>query len=752
MPSITTILFILFAGIFLYNGVNYLINIRDYKKDYLLILYGLLSMVGSAYAFSSIFLYQSTDIASNIRALKFQTTFARIILMILPWFIGFYSNYVPKRLLTAISISAFLLAISKLVLPDSFLFPNLTGIHFLTTPWGEHITDTTCDLCPLTYVLYAVYLVLLVFGAKATLRLLEQGKRSQAWPLLFSCAFAIAAFVNDVLLDAGVIRSMYLEEYAIFIFILVIGSWLSAQRMHAEGNYRALFHSVNDAIFVHDASTRQVLDTNEAAARMFGTTRQDLVSGDFKRTSAEVSPYTLDESFERFHKLVLKKPQVFEWLSRRLDDGRLFQTEVALRYEIIDGRPVILSTLRDISERKKAEDEKRAIESQLQQAQKLESLGILAGSVAHDFNNLLTVIQGHAELSGKELPQDSISQSHLSHINTAAQRAASLCQQLLAYSGKGEFVIERVDLKDIVEDIARILEVSIPKKIKLNLRFEPNLPQILADATQIRQVVMNLLTNAAESIGDKEGIITLSASMRPMDREGFKGFVSDPGLPEGLYVSLKVADTGCGMDDQTIARIFEPFFTTKFTGRGLGMAVVLGIVRGHKGAIGINSELKKGTSVTVLFPGALEGIKVLIPAPEIPQAPLASRSTILLVDDDKPVLKTVEKLVELLGHRTLTADSGRLALEVFKKQHRDISCVLIDLTMPDMDGSETLSEMLKIDPQVRVILTSGYSEQEVRERFKEQGANIFLRKPYMLEELKTSIETALSGSDTGNKR
>ncbi len=746
MYSITTVLFILFAGIFFYTGVNYLLNIRGYKKDYLFILYGLMCIFSSGYAFSSIFVYHLSDVASNIAAVKFQSTFARLIMVILPWFIGLYANFIPKRLLAAISILAFMLGAAKLVLPDSFIFPNLTGIHYLITPWGEHLMDLSCDLCPLTYVLYAVYLALMIFGAEATRRLLKRGKKSQAWPFIFPLSFAVVAFVNDVLLDAGAIRSMYLEEYAIFIFILVIGSWMNAQRMHAEGNYRALFHSVNDAIFVHDALTGKVLDVNEAAARMFGATSQDLISGDFKRTCAETPPYTMADALVLVHQAAAKGPQVYEWRSRRVDDSRLFHTEVSLRSDVIDDRPVVLAAVRDISKRKKAEEEKEAIESQLQQAQKLESLGLLAGSVAHDFNNLLMVILGNAALAHKDLPPDSLSHSHLDHIGTAAQRAASLCQQLLAYSGRGGFVIEHLGLKDVVEDITRILEVSIPKKIQLNLRYDPDLPRILADATQIRQVVMNLITNAAEAIGDGEGIITLSTFSRPMDRAAFKEYMSDPGLPEGPYVALKVADTGCGMDEKTVARVFEPFFTTKFTGRGLGMAVVLGIVRGHKGAIRINSEMKKGTTVTVLFPIAPEGVQNIAPAPKAPPSPPAAREMVLLVDDDKPVLMTVAKLVEMLGHRTLTAESGRKALEIFKKQHGDISCVLLDLTMPDMDGGETLQEMKRIDPKARVVLTSGYSERDLKDRFKGQGVAGFLQKPYMLEDLKAVIESALNGS------
>jgi PAS domain S-box-containing protein len=527
----------------------------------------------SCYALAILYKYHSTDLASCVLAVKFQILFVRLIVVIIPWFIGFYTGYLPKRLLTSISVSAFLIGVLKLALPDSLAFSHLVGIKYLIAPWGEHLTILNCQTDWLTYCIYVVYVFFLIYCFLALRHLLQRRQWMKAWPLMVSLVFAVFVFANDVQVAAGRFHTMYLEEYGFFLYILLVGLWLTSKRIYAESNYRTLFNSVNDGIFVHDARSGMILDVNETAARMFGTTRQDLLTADPVLFMSGQEPYTVERALQKIKQALTEGPQVFEWLSRRLDNGSLFPTEVALHLEVIDNQPVVLAAVRDISLRKKAEEEKKAMEDQMRQAQKLESLGLMAGSVAHDFNNLLGVILGNVQLAKRALPTGAAS-SHLDQVTDTARRAAALCQQLLAYSGKSVFLIESYDLRQIVTDIARILEVSISKKIRLDLNLPENLPPILADATQVGQVVMNLITNASEAIGGEKGSIALSVTLRNMKRAEFGGFLPEPDLPEGPYVVLEVADTGRGMDDKTVARVFEPFFTTKFPGRGLGMAAV----------------------------------------------------------------------------------------------------------------------------------------------------------------------------------
>jgi CheY-like chemotaxis protein len=312
-------------------------------------------------------------------------------------------------------------------------------------------------------------------------------------------------------------------------------------------------------------------------------------------------------------------------------------------------------------------------------------------------------------------------------------------------------VSEPIAPKRIVEEISRILEVSVAAKVRLLFRFADDVPMILGDPTQIRQVVMNLITNASEAIGDHEGVITLCLSKRPIERGDLRDFVAHSDVAEGTYVELTVTDTGCGMDEATRSRVFEPFFSTKFAGRGLGMAAVLGIVRGHKGAIRLTSEPGKGTTVTALLPAA--GPEVGLASAPTPTVPVArpANAAVLVVDDNARVLQAVSQLVGALGYPVMTATSGREALTVFGERHAQIGCVLLDLTMPDMDGVETMQALRAVDPKARIVLSSGYSEQSVRRRVSGDAPTGFLQKPFVEDDLKAAIEEALRASGDANE-
>jgi CheY-like chemotaxis protein len=316
----------------------------------------------------------------------------------------------------------------------------------------------------------------------------------------------------------------------------------------------------------------------------------------------------------------------------------------------------------------------------------------------------------------------------------------------LAYSGRSGFASEAMAPQQIVKEISRILEVSVAAKAHLVFRFADDVPLIVGDPTQIRQVVMNLITNASEAIGDKEGVVTLSLSKRQIERSALRDFVAHTDVAEGTYVELAVTDTGCGMDEATRSRVFEPFFSTKFTGRGLGMAAVLGIVRGHKGAIRIASEVGMGTTVTVLLPAA--GPEVSLPTERTPSGPAAQpgNAAVLVVDDNARVLQAVSQLVGALGYLVMTAASGREALAVFGERHAQIGCVLLDLTMPVMDGLETMRALRAVDPNARIVLSSGYSERSLQCRMSGDGPTRFLQKPFVEDDLRAALESAMRAS------
>jgi signal transduction histidine kinase/CheY-like chemotaxis protein len=402
----------------------------------------------------------------------------------------------------------------------------------------------------------------------------------------------------------------------------------------------------------------------------------------------------------------------------------------------------MFGTIQDVTERHAIEAERQKLEAKVQQSQKLESLGLLAGGIAHDFNNLLTSILGNADLAKSELSPLTPARQSLEGIETAARRAADLCRQLLAYSGKGRFRIQPLDLRELVEEMGHLLTLSISKKAVLNFHFAQDLPAVEADATQVRQVVMNLILNASEAIADRSGVIAVSTGAAWCDEAYLKGTHAAEDIPAGTYVYLEVSDTGVGMDRETLAKVFDPFFSTKFTGRGLGLAAVLGIMRGHKGAIKIYSEPGKGTSFKLLFP-ASEHKALGMPGAGGPAPAWKSQGTVLVADDEETIRALARRILERAGFSVLLASDGREAVELFRREHARVRMVLLDLTMPHLDGEACYRELRQIDPTVKVVLSSGYNEQDVVNRFAGKGLAGFVQKPYTADELIAMVRQCL---------
>ncbi|RMH18008.1 MAG: response regulator [Acidobacteria bacterium] len=410
--------------------------------------------------------------------------------------------------------------------------------------------------------------------------------------------------------------------------------------------------------------------------------------------------------------------------------------------------PALLEVMADVGvqlgrviERQRLERERRRLFEQIQQTQKLESLGVLAGGIAHDFNNLLVGILGNVELAAEDLERDAGGvRRYLAGIERAARRAAELCDQMLAYSGKGKLIEKVIDLSALVREMADLLDSSVSKKARLELALAEELPAIKGDATQIRQVVMNLITNASEALDEGSGTIAIETGVVDVAGGELTGASVHEELAPGRYVYLQVADDGCGMDDETRARLFDPFFTTKFAGRGLGMAAVLGIVRGHRGAIRIASTPGKGSTFRVLLPAQDAPADRPSTAP-----PTADGShpggTILVVDDEPMVREVVRTALEAAGYRVETAGHGRRALEVFRRRGvAHFAAVLLDLTMPELSGAETLKALRQLDPAVRVILASGYSEEEATRHLTGLEPAGFLKKPFRASELMRIVD------------
>lgn len=426
-----------------------------------------------------------------------------------------------------------------------------------------------------------------------------------------------------------------------------------------------------------------------------------------------------------------------------------------------------------INARRQAEEEKRQIELRLQHSQKLESLGVLAGGIAHDFNNLVMAIMGHVEIALCDLPSASAARDSLEDIETVAVRASELCRQLLAYSGKERFVVEPVNLNHLVVEMSQLLETAVAKTAQVQLVLAENLPAIDAAATQIRQIVMNLITNASDALRGRKGIIRIESGLIEIDEVSLERTQMSFDAAPGPHVYLQVQDTGCGMNRATQEKIFDPFFTTKTSGRGLGMAAVRGIVRSHRGAIFLESEPDQGSTFRILFPmanspnldsGQAAGAPAAgapphgpssfgrEPSPQSLRRPQAKRTrdeptpttgaaTVLVIDDDLTIRTVTTITLEGAGYLVLTAEDGLRGLETFRRYHRDIAVVLLDLSMPEMSGEETFAELRKLRSDTPVIASSGHGENEVRLRLPHLAG--YIQKPYQAQSLITEVRRVL---------
>jgi two-component system cell cycle sensor histidine kinase/response regulator CckA len=512
---------------------------------------------------------------------------------------------------------------------------------------------------------------------------------------------------------------------------------LAQERLReSEMRFRQFSEISTEGIILHSHGV--INDTNTALARMFGYQPEELIGMDPLQLVAEESREALARG------LAGDAAAAMEATGLR-KDGTSFPLEVEPRSYLARGGEMRFVCCRDITERKRLETERVDLQRQLLHTQKLESLGVLAGGIAHDFNNLLMAVHGNLELARAELPAPSPGRASLERAIHATRRAADLTRAMLAYSGKGRFEVSRVDLNDLVRENADLFRSAVARNVTLSLSLTDLPAMIEADTGQVQQVIMNLITNASEAISDAPGEIRITTALMERDTDflGRSRTIEKP-LP-GLYACLEVTDTGRGMDEATLQRLFDPFFTTKFTGRGLGMSAVLGIVRGHKGAIMVDSVQGRGTTVHVLFPAVGAAAAQPAASSDRPEeaAGVSLSGMVLVVDDEKAVRDVGIALVSYLGFKPIGAADGEEALQLFEAHGEELAFVLLDMTMPRMDGITALREMKRRRPDARVILCSGFGEQDAAERSSVEGAAGFIQKPYGLEQLKTAILAVL---------
>jgi PAS domain S-box-containing protein len=517
----------------------------------------------------------------------------------------------------------------------------------------------------------------------------------------------------------------------------------------SERRYRSLFESVPEAVLLLDREGR-ILRVNEQGLTLFRRRGLEPVG----RMLSEVAPEIHRTARNALEETWSRGVGSFEL---RIASEAVGQREfiVSARITEVHGEAALLAVARDVTERRQAEDERRQLEARIARTQKLESLGVLAGGMAHDFNNLLVSMLGNASLARYELEGEHPAQEALQEIEVAARRASELTAQILDYSGVAAVQPARVDLSALVQEMTRLLEPAVSKKAEL--RVEPGEGSPLVDGSpgQLRQVVMNLITNASDAVGQGRGRIELRTGVRYLDTS-----LPDDGqlwmdVEPGEYAYLEVEDDGIGMEESVQQRIFDPFFTTKENGRGLGLAATLGIVRSHGGTLFLKSVPGQGSTFRVYFPlveddasepgaerveGAGPGYEPAAETPHRGAEAAVEPHTVLVVDDEPVVRRVAVLLLKRFGYQVLEADDGLEALRAYRANRHRISAVMLDLLMPEMDGAETLHHLREEDPGIRAMVCSGFVADSVARELREGGPVALLPKPYDSSELRATLE------------
>jgi PAS domain S-box-containing protein len=489
----------------------------------------------------------------------------------------------------------------------------------------------------------------------------------------------------------------------------------------SEAQYKSLFNNNHSVMLLIDPETADIVDANPAAVSFYGWNYETLT----RKKMYNINTLTEEQVFDEIKKAQMEQRKQF-YFRHCLASGEIRDVEVYSGPIKVHGKELLYSIVYDITARKKAEEEKAALETQLLHAQKMESIGTLSGGIAHDFNNLLGIILGNAELAMDDMPEWHSAKFNLNEIRTASLRARDVVKQLLSFSRKTDPKQRPVKLVQIVEEALRILRSSIPTSVEIHQNIPNDVEDtILADSTQINQVMINLFTNAAHAMEDTGGVITIGIENIDLDHVSATVY---PDLSPGSYVKLTVSDTGTGIDHEIKDRIFDPYFTTKEVGKGtgIGLSVVHGIIKSHNGAIIVDSQFGKGTTFCIFFPVAEEAVVIEAePDDEFP----TGNEKILIVDDEESMVDIGRRRLERLGYQVEARTDPREALDLFRAAPDQFDLVITDMTMPHITGDNLVKEILNIRPDMPTILCTGFSEKIDEEKAKQIGVREYIEKP-----------------------
>jgi PAS domain S-box-containing protein len=585
------------------------------------------------------------------------------------------------------------------------------------------------------------FMIALVIFAQAPIAFILAEPWEHLWWLahiIFAVGFFIISWgVTRALLTTRSFSLAYSQEQ-LMVDISVHKATEEALQ-YEKSRIMAILNMVGEPIFVKDNEHR-VTNANHAFYDLFDMDENSVIGN----TLIEAVPEHEREHFLKIDRMVLDTGES-DIREEELTLKGHTRTIITSKVRFIDGfgKRGLVCSIHDITERKQAEEEKVVFERQLQHSQKQDSLGQLSGGIAHNFNNILAIIIGYCGLTKTNILT---AEKNIPIIEKAAERAVVLCRQMMAYSGKEKLTITKVNMAMQVDETIVMLKPSLPQNAIIKTNLSASIPMIEGDVSQLNQVVMNLIINASEAIGIAQGEVNVSLDkIEIIAGKTFEDYSGNP-IPPGEYVCLEVTDSGCGMDETTLSRLFEPFYTTKFTGRGLGMSAVLGIIKSHGGVLQLFSQPSQGTTFKVFLPALLneptgDENRSSSPASESWQG----SGTILLVEDEDEVRFIAKELLKMFGFTVLEAVNGKEALEMYQKNAADIMLVFTDIGMPVMDGYELVEKLKKLKPELPIIISTGYGDADVKERIGSDNIARIARKPYNADKLREVLKSVVEG-------
>jgi len=504
----------------------------------------------------------------------------------------------------------------------------------------------------------------------------------------------------------------------------------------SEMRYRRLFETARDGILILDAGTGQIADVNPFLLEMLGYSHDEFLD----KKLWEIGPFRdVEESRSVFKELQKKKYVRYENLPLETKDGRPIAVEFVSNVYLVNRHKVIQCNIRDITDRKQAEEVRLKLETQLRQSQKMEAIAALAGGIAHQFNNALSVITLNLDLLQIDAPGNKISVKQIEYIQDSAHRMTQLTGQLLAYARGGKYQAENISLNDFVRDTLPLIRHTLKSSVHVETDLPHGVWKTMGDLIQMQMVLSAILANASEAIKN-EGRIKITCNNETIAEKKASDF---PGLKPGAYIHLKIEDNGRGMDEETRCRVFEPFFTTKMQGRGLGMAAAYGIVKNHNGWIFVESQLNRGTIVHVYFPAILEVEEKRVETPKI--EPQKGYGTILLIEDEPMIMDAIHVLLARLGYIVLEARTGAEAIRISKAFDGSIDLAILDILLPDMNGNAVYPFLMEARPNLKVIVCSGYSVEGLAQQILDAGAQGFVQKPISIATLSEKLQEVMAG-------